>query len=96
MPEEKATDIRKIAASAFRARCLELIDEVASTRLPIIVTKRGRPVAKLVPFDEAETPSLLGSVRYASEDDLLAPVGEVWDAVVIQKSHQFPAPRSIR
>jgi prevent-host-death family protein len=72
--------VHEVAASVFKARCLGLIDEVAESRVPIVVTKRGKPVAKLVPLDEAEPPSLLGSVSYASEEDLLAPVDEVWDA----------------
>ena len=36
-------------ATEFRARCLGLIDEVADTGQEIVITKRGRPVARLVP-----------------------------------------------
>lgn len=70
----------EIAASEFKARCLGLLDEVAETRVPLTVTKRGRPVAKLVPLDEEPPPSLLGSVSYDREEDLLEPVGDPWDA----------------
>ena len=38
-----------IAAGAFKARCLELMDVVAETHAEIVITKRGKPVAKLVP-----------------------------------------------
>ncbi len=77
-----ATTVRplEISASEFKARCLALLDEVASSCIPLVVTKRGRPIAKLVPLDEEPPPSLLGSVRYGSEDDLLAPIDELWDA----------------
>ena len=44
--------MKKIAAGEFKARCLALMEDVQSTRQPIIITKRGRPVAKLVPVDE--------------------------------------------
>ena len=56
------------------------LDEVAETHVPIVVTKRGTPVAKLVPVEEAEPASLLGSVSYDREEDLLAPVEDAWDA----------------
>ena len=44
-------DKRYVAAAEFKANCLRLIDEVAQQRRPIIITKRGKPVAKLVPAE---------------------------------------------
>ncbi len=41
-------------AGEFKAKCLQLMDRVARTREPIVITKRGRPVAKLVPADDAQ------------------------------------------
>jgi prevent-host-death family protein len=46
--------MKKIAAGEFKARCLTLMDEVRSTREPLIITKRGKPVAKLVPADDGK------------------------------------------
>jgi len=69
-----------MASSHFKARCLALLDEVAATGVEIVVTKRGNPVAKLVPLTTVEPASLLGSVRYADESALLEPVDEAWDA----------------
>ncbi len=77
---------RSIAAGRFKARCLALLDEVAETGLPLIVTKRGRPVAKLVPIEGERSPDLLGSVTYRRETDLLDPVPEVWEAEWIDES----------
>ncbi len=48
--------------------------------MPLIFTKRGKPVVKLVPAGEVEPPNLLGSVRYEREEDLLEPVDEPWEA----------------
>ncbi|HLE84454.1 MAG TPA: type II toxin-antitoxin system prevent-host-death family antitoxin [Thermoanaerobaculia bacterium] len=76
----KPRNVHQISASEFKARCLGLLDEIAASRVPLVVTKRGRPIAKLVPVDEQTPPSLLNSVSYQTEDDLLAPVGDVWDA----------------
>jgi prevent-host-death family protein len=43
---------RTIAAGDFKAKCLRIMDEVQAKREPIVITKNGRPVAKLVPLDE--------------------------------------------
>lgn len=75
-----ARALKEIAVSRFKAQCLALMDDVAESRTPLIVTKRGRPLAKVVPIDDEEPPSLLGSVRSASDAELLAPVGETWEA----------------
>jgi prevent-host-death family protein len=70
--------MRTIPAGRFKAQCLSLLDEVAATGETIIVTKRGKPVAKVEPVEEP--PSLRGSVVYLVDDDeLLFSTGEVWD-----------------
>ncbi len=46
--------MKKIAASEFKARCLTLMEDVRSTREPLVITKRGKPVAKLVPVDDGK------------------------------------------
>ena len=70
--------VRTLPASEFKARCLELLDEVARTREPLIITKRGRPVARLAPLEADASLSLEGSVSYAG--DIVGPVGDEWDA----------------
>ncbi len=73
---------KKIPAGEFKAKCLALLDEVAESRVPLLVTKRGTPIAQVVPLaaSRAPAPTLLGSVRYTSEEDLLGPVDSEWDA----------------
>jgi prevent-host-death family protein len=44
----------RINATDFKARCLALIDRVHERREPILITKRGRVVASLVPADDDE------------------------------------------
>jgi len=46
---------RTIPADEFKARCLKLLDEVQRTGEELIVTKRGRPVARVVPTERPET-----------------------------------------
>jgi prevent-host-death family protein len=46
--------MKKIPAGEFKAHCLRLMEEVRSTRQPLMITKRGKPVAKLVPVDDGK------------------------------------------
>lgn len=70
--------MRTIPAARFKARCLKLLDEVAATGETIVVTKRGKPVARVEPMEEP--PSLEGSVEYLVDDEkLLFSTGEAWD-----------------
>jgi prevent-host-death family protein len=69
----------RIAASEFKAKCLGLLDRVAISGETIVVTKRGRPVARLCPIEEP--PSLLGSVTFLVDDDeLIEPILDPLDA----------------
>lgn len=71
--------MRTIPAGRFKAQCLRLLDEVAETGETIVVTKRGKPVAKVEPIEEP--PSLKGSVVYLVDDaELLFSTGETWEA----------------
>lgn len=72
--------MEKIAAGKFKDQCLKILDRVAQTREPIVVTKRGRPVAKVVPYSEAtKAPSsLAGSILEESGDPFST--GEKWNA----------------
>jgi prevent-host-death family protein len=69
---------RSITAARFKAQCLALLDEVAETRQPLTVTKRGKPVATLVPAVGLHRQgSLRGSVKV--KGDIVGPVLESWD-----------------
>jgi prevent-host-death family protein len=46
--------MKKMAAGAFKVHCLAVMDEVQSKREAVLITKRGKPVAKLVPVDNAK------------------------------------------
>jgi len=65
----KKADANEIAAAEFKAKCLSLIDEVSTKGRQFIVTKRGKPVARLVPIDWQDTwKSLKHSVLYEAPD----------------------------
>ena len=71
----------KIAAGEFKAKCLKLMDEVQESNMEIIITKYGKPVAKLVPFKNKTSKSLFGYLKNTIiiNDDIISPVGEKWD-----------------
>lgn len=71
----------QIPAGEFKARCLELMDEVRDRHLEIVITKRGKPVAKLVPIEE-EPPAIFGFLKGTVKfhGDIVASTGERWDA----------------
>ncbi|MBV9028221.1 MAG: type II toxin-antitoxin system Phd/YefM family antitoxin [Candidatus Eremiobacteraeota bacterium] len=70
-----------IGAAEFKARCLELMNEVARTRKPLTITKRGRPVVRMVPAT-LEKPKLFGALKGAVVEytDPLSPTRETWEA----------------
>jgi prevent-host-death family protein len=69
-----------VPAGEFKARCLQLLDEVAATGGTLTITKRGRPVARLVPMPSQR--SLFGALAGSAQaqGDVVGPVGERWEA----------------
>jgi prevent-host-death family protein len=58
--------MRRVPAGEFKAKCLALMDEVQSRGEGIVITKRGKPVVRMMPLEEAaETPkpSIFGFMR---------------------------------
>lgn len=69
---------REMAAGEFKAKCLAMLDEVAASKRPLVITKRGRPVAKVVPLSDPKPGPRKGLI--VRQGDLVSPVGEAWDA----------------
>ncbi len=70
---------KHVTATRFKAQCLGLLDEVAETGTVLVVTKRGAPVARVVPVEPP--PALAGSVTFLVDDDeLIAPLSDSWEA----------------
>ncbi|MBN1894239.1 type II toxin-antitoxin system Phd/YefM family antitoxin [bacterium] len=67
-------------AGKFKALCLSVLDEVSKKREPVLVTKRGKPVAQVVPVPDSEEDGenpLIGSVIF--EKNIIDPVDEEWE-----------------
>lgn len=71
-----------INAAEFKAKCLKLIDTVAATHEPLIITKRGKPLVKLVPVENEAPASMFGYMKgtVTLHGDIVAPLDETWSA----------------
>ena len=69
--------MRTMAAGKFKAQCLAVMDEVQAKREPVVVTKNGKPVAKLVPLDLPEGEGPLDAFYFGNIEivgDIMAPI----------------------
>lgn len=76
--------MKTLSAAEFKARCLNLMEDVRKTRETVLITKRGKPVAKLVPADKPSV-SLIGRLEGIVKvtGDIESPLEppEAWDSV---------------
>jgi prevent-host-death family protein len=72
----------QIAAGKFKIHCLKLMDEVQESHQEIIITKRGKPVARLVPFDRTAPVQLFGYLKNSITiaGDVVKPLEGPWNA----------------
>jgi len=73
--------MKEMKASEFKAKCLQLMDDVAATGEPVVVTKNGRPVSRLEPYRQRPT-TLFGSLAGAMilTADIVDPLDVEWEA----------------
>jgi prevent-host-death family protein len=72
--------IQEIAISKFKAQCLSLLQEVSKTKTPLRVTRRGRPIADVIPASsEGDERSWIGSLSGSVEivGDIVSPVIDI-------------------
>lgn len=72
----------QIGAGQFKAQCLQLMDQVQQSRKEIVITKHGKPIAKLVPVEELADQSVFGYLQGTVEivGDIVSPLSENWEA----------------
>lgn len=71
----------QLSAGEFKTHCLKLMDLAQKKGETVIITKRGIPVAKLVPFEETPLPIfgfMSGSIEI--KGDIIQPIEEEWYA----------------
>ena len=73
---------KAIKASEFKAKCLALIDEVASSGNPLVITKNGKPLAELVPHrPKPKSPFGILKGRIKITGDIISPIDVEWNAL---------------
>lgn len=82
MVTNRESTARVMKAAEFKARCLEVMDEVEATGKPVIITKRGRAVAQLGPVVRRPR-TLVGFLkgRIRIKGDIVSPLDVEWDAL---------------
>ena len=82
-----------INAAQFKAKCLKLIDEVAATREPLVITKRGKPLAKLVPIEDDKPTKLFGYMKGAGQilGDIVNVPHDAWAAETGEEDELYAA-----
>ena len=76
--------MKSIAVTAFKAHCLALLEDVARTGEPLIVTKRGKPLARIVASGVAGAhpqSTLAGTVTVTGDITTPAAPASAWNAV---------------
>ena len=71
-----------VPAAEAKTHLLKLLDTVSSKRTSIIISKRGKPVARLVPIDEEQHKSLFGRMKGKMKiiGDIVSANPEAWDS----------------
>ncbi len=76
--------MKKMAAGKFKAQCLKVMDRVNATREPVVITKKGRPVAKLVPADPLAQDffgCLAGTIEIVGDIESPVESAEAWEVL---------------
>jgi len=70
---------KTVPAGKFKNSCLKLMEQVHRAGIPLVVTKRGKPLVRIVAVrEEASQISLLGTIVSEAED--ITSTGETWEA----------------
>jgi prevent-host-death family protein len=75
--------VKTMAISEFKAQALKVLNEISKNRETIIITKRGKPIARVAPHSEPEIELTPGKLKdaFVFEKDIVTPLGEErWEA----------------
>jgi len=90
---------KEMPASVFKAKCLSVMERVRETGEEVVITKHGKPVAKLVPFAEERAKPFIGRNKGMTlyEGDVMSPIDVEWEAWIDPPDFaQKPSPKKKR
>lgn len=73
--------MQTLGAAKFKSQMLALLDKIAQSKEPIIVTKHGNPIVKVIPIEEKEKAfdkPLKGTATFIG--DIISPIDDEWEA----------------
>jgi len=67
--------MKQVAAAEFKAKCLAILDEVHKTKCPVLITRRGKPIAEVNPPSVPPVTDWMGSMKGTMEivGDIISP-----------------------
>ncbi len=73
--------MKTMAITEFKAHALQVLGQISETKVPIIITKRGKPLAEIIPFSSNKAESGKMSDALLFEKDIISPLGDdIWKA----------------
>ena len=75
--------MKSMAISEFKAHALKVLNEVARSKETVVITKRGKPLAQVVPYPKSIMKPIPGKLEdaFVFEKDIITPLGEgLWEA----------------
>lgn len=78
--------MKEVAISEFKAKCLAILDQVQKTKRPVRITRRGKPVAEVIPPSPESRKNILGFMRGSVEilGDIIEPASDPDDWEVLR------------
>jgi len=72
---------QRLGAGEFKTHCLKIFEDIKKRRFSITITKHGKPIVRVIPYEE-ENAELFGCLRDTAviHGDIVAATGEHWDA----------------
>lgn len=74
-------ELRTVSVSNFKTHCLQYLEQASSLKIECIVTKRGKPIAKLIPIENQQQPLKFGSMNRTGSirGDVVDPIHGDWE-----------------
>ena len=78
--------MKEVAISEFKAKCLAILDQVQKTKRPVRITRRGKPVAEVVPPSPTSRKDIFGFMKGKMEivGDIVSPATDPDDWEVLR------------
>ena len=75
--------MKTMGISHFKAHALKILDQIAKTHEEIVITKRGKPLAQIIPYRNEDKNPMPGKLAdaFVFEKDIITPLGEeMWES----------------